>query len=54
MACSDFFGIGIGFRLQRKDPDIAQAVMLEFNAFGAVMLLVHDSLMVSGRDYGNL
>jgi hypothetical protein len=51
---SDLFGAGIGLRLQRKDSDITQAVMLEFNDFGAVMLPVHDSFIVSGLDLGFL
>jgi hypothetical protein len=41
-------------RLQRKDSDIAQAVMLEFNDSGSVMLSVHDSFIVSELNLGEL
>jgi len=41
-------------RLQRKDSDITQAVMLEFNNFGAVMLPVHDSFIVSRLNLSHL
>ena len=51
---SDLFGTGIGLRLQRKDSDIAQAVMLKFNKLDTVMLPVHDSFIVEGMDYMSL
>ena len=53
-AISDLFGTGIGLKLQRKDSDIAQAVMLEFNQLGVAMLPVHDSFIVPTRDYPDL
>ena len=51
---SDLFGTGIGLRLQRRDSDIAQAVMLEFNQWGIPMLPIHDSFLVSLRYEGDL
>ena len=48
------FGSGIGLKLQRTDSDIAQAVMLGANLSKVVMLLIHDSFIVSLRDYGLL
>jgi len=48
---SDLFGTGIGLRLQSKDSDTAQAIMLEFNALGALIVPVYDSSFVSGRSY---
>ena len=51
---ADLFGSGIGLQLQRTDSDIAQAVMLDANLSKVVMLPIHDSFIVSLRDYGLL
>lgn len=40
------FGSGVGLKLQRKDSDLAEAVMLEFAAMGYACLPVHDSFIV--------
>ncbi|NKW78222.1 hypothetical protein HGD90_02185 [Rhodobacteraceae bacterium R_SAG7] len=40
------FGSGIGLRLQRKDSDLAETVMLRFAAMGYACLPVHDSFIV--------
>ena len=42
----EHFGSGVGLRLQRKDSDLAEAVMLEFAAMGYACLPVHDSFIV--------
>jgi hypothetical protein len=41
-----YFGSGVGLRLQRKDSDLAEAVMLQFAAMGYACLPVHDSFIV--------
>lgn len=41
-----YFGTGVGLRLQRKDSDLAQEVMLRFAAMGYACLPVHDSFIV--------
>lgn len=41
-----YFGSGIGLRLQRKDSDLAESVMLKFAAMGYACLPVHDSFIV--------
>ncbi len=43
---SHHFGSGVGLRLQRKDSDLAEAVMLQFAAMGYACLPVHDSFIV--------
>jgi len=40
------FGSGVGLRLQRKDSDLAEAVMLRFAEMGYACLPVHDSFIV--------
>lgn len=40
------FGSGVGLRLQRKDSDLAEAVMLEFAKMNYACLPVHDSFIV--------
>ncbi|MCP9481153.1 hypothetical protein NNA36_04180 [Shimia sp. CNT1-13L.2] len=40
------FGSGVGLKLQRKDSDLAEAVMLKFAAMGYSCLPVHDSFIV--------
>ncbi|KQI67603.1 hypothetical protein AN189_14930 [Loktanella sp. 3ANDIMAR09] len=40
------FGSGVGLRLQRKDSDLAERVMLKFAAMGYACLPVHDSFIV--------
>lgn len=40
------FGSGVGLCLQRKDSDLAEAVMLKFAAMGYACLPVHDSFIV--------
>lgn len=40
------FGSGVGLRLQRKDSDLAESVMLKFAKMGYVCLPVHDSFIV--------
>jgi len=40
------FGSGVGLRLQRKDSDLAETVMLRFAAMGYACLPVHDSFIV--------
>ncbi|MGM0662471.1 MAG: hypothetical protein ACQEUH_15050 [Pseudomonadota bacterium] len=40
------FGSGVGLKLQRKDSDLAEAVMLRFAAMGYACLPVHDSFIV--------
>lgn len=40
------FGSGVGLRLQRKDSDLAEKVMLKFAAMGYACLPVHDSFIV--------
>lgn len=40
------FGTGVGLRLQRRDSDLAEAVMLKFAAQGYACLPVHDSFIV--------
>ena len=40
------FGSGVGLRLQRKDSDLAEAVMLRFSKMGYACLPVHDSFIV--------
>lgn len=40
------FGSGVGLRLQRKDSDLAEQVMLKFAAMGYACLPVHDSFIV--------
>jgi len=40
------FGSGVGLRLQRKDSDLAEAVMLKFAAMNYACLPVHDSFIV--------
>ncbi len=41
-----YFGSGVGLRLQRKDSDLAETVMLRFEAMGYACLPVHDSFIV--------
>ncbi|WP_238368797.1 hypothetical protein [Mesobacterium pallidum] len=41
-----YFGSGVGLRLQRKDSDLAEAVMLKFATMGYACLPVHDSFIV--------
>ncbi|MEL7470761.1 MAG: hypothetical protein AAFN27_20080 [Pseudomonadota bacterium] len=41
-----FLGSGVGLRLQRRDSDLAEAVMLDFAAKGYACLPVHDSFIV--------
>ncbi|WP_171210824.1 hypothetical protein [Ruegeria sp. HKCCA5426] len=43
---SQHFGSGVGLKLQRKDSDLAEAVMLKFAAMGYACLPVHDSFVV--------
>jgi hypothetical protein len=43
---SQHFGSGVGLRLQRKDSDLAETVMLEFAQKGYACLPVHDSFLV--------
>lgn len=43
---NDNFGSGVGLRLQRKDSDLAEAVMMHFAAMGYACLPVHDSFIV--------
>lgn len=40
------FGSGVGLRLQRKDSDLAEAIMLRFAAMRYACLPVHDSFIV--------
>lgn len=40
------FGSGVGLKLQRKDSDLAETVMLKFAAQGYACLPVHDSFIV--------
>ncbi|MGQ3486961.1 hypothetical protein [Roseovarius pacificus] len=40
------FGSGVGLRLQRKDSDLAETVMLKFAGAGDACLPVHDSFIV--------
>ncbi|WP_306110623.1 MULTISPECIES: hypothetical protein [unclassified Roseovarius] len=40
------FGSGVGLRLQRKDSDLAETVMLVFAGMGYACLPVHDSFIV--------
>ena len=40
------FGSGVGLRLQRKDSDLAESVMLKFARMGYACLPVHDSFLV--------
>lgn len=42
----EHFGSGVGLRLQRKDSDLAEEVMLRFAAMGYACLPVHDSFIV--------
>lgn len=42
----EHFGSGVGLKLQRKDSDLAEAVMLKFAAMGYACLPVHDSFIV--------
>ena len=41
-----YFGSGVGLRLQRKDSDLAESVMLKFAAMRYACLPVHDSFIV--------
>ena len=41
-----YFGSGVGLKLQRKDSDLAEAVMLRFAAMNYACLPVHDSFIV--------
>lgn len=41
-----YFGSGVGLRLQRKDSDLAETVMMQFAAKGYGCLPVHDSFIV--------
>lgn len=41
-----YFGSGVGLRLQRKDSDLAEAVMLKFATLGYACLPIHDSFIV--------
>lgn len=50
---SDFF-TGAGLRLQRKDSQIAERVMLTLLDSGVVALPIHDSFLVSHRHEGAL
>ncbi|MEL6884275.1 MAG: hypothetical protein AAFP87_07180 [Pseudomonadota bacterium] len=43
---TEHFGSGVGLKLQRKDSDLAEAVMLKFAAMGYACLPVHDSFIV--------
>ena len=43
---SQYFGSGVGLRLQRKDSDLAEKVMLRFAAMRYACLPVHDSFIV--------
>lgn len=43
---AQYFGSGVGLRLQRKDSDLAETVMLRFAAMGFGCLPVHDSFIV--------
>lgn len=42
----EHFGSGVGLKLQRKDSDLAEAVMLKFAAMDYACLPVHDSFVV--------
>lgn len=42
----EHFGSGVGLKLQRKDSDLAEAVMLKFTDMGYACLPVHDSFIV--------
>ena len=42
----EFFGTGAGLRLQKRDADIAEKVILRFADMGHVCLPVHDSFIV--------
>ncbi len=43
---SQHFGTGVGVRLQRRDADIAESVMLTMKAEGTLVLPIHDSFVV--------
>lgn len=49
-----YFGSGVGLRLQRRDSDLAEAVMLKFAAIGYACLPVHDSFIVHHGLQGDL
>lgn len=49
-----YFGSGIGLELQRKDSDLAEAVMLRFAESGHACLPVHDSFIVHHALQGDL
>jgi|GEM_PF-2711157 hypothetical protein len=42
----EHFGSGVGLKLQRKDSELAETVMLKFAAMGYACLPVHDSFIV--------
>ena len=46
------FGSGVGLQLQKKDSDLAEAVMLRFAAKGYACLPVHDSFIVHQKCMG--
>jgi hypothetical protein len=48
------FGSGAGLRLQRRDSDLAEAILLKLAAQGVVTLPIHDSFIVPDRDNGFL
>jgi hypothetical protein len=43
---SKYFGSGVGLRLQRKDSDLAEAIMLNFAKMHYACLPIHDSFIV--------
>lgn len=44
---ADAFGTGAGLRLQRKDSDLALAIITGLRERGVLALPVHDSFLVS-------
>jgi len=47
---ADAFGTGAGLRLQRKDSDLALAIITELRRHGIVVLPIHDSFITTDRN----
>jgi hypothetical protein len=53
-AISQFMGAGAGLRLQRRDSDIAEDILLKLNRRGIFVLPIHDSFVVPDHSKGEL
>lgn len=51
---ADAFGTGAGLRLQRKDSDLALAIITELREQGVVALPIHDSFLATEDERGKL